>query len=135
MRGLGVDHHQLVLVGEQLADLGIGGEEIVELVAPAAPVAAEHHEHPLVLPLRPRGRLGELFLGVGVLVVDRGLLGRGLGSRLRFSGGLGQARSGGDSQNGQGRAQRDHPWADLAETHGDPFVKWSRRNFFACFRE
>ncbi len=71
-----VDRHQLIFVGEDLGHLPVCLEHVVQPVAPAAPVAAEHEQDTFVGLLRPRRGLGDLNGSVGRLVVDRSTLGR-----------------------------------------------------------
>ena len=107
MRRLGVDHHELIFVREQPADFVVLGEQVMQLVAPAAPVASKHQGHALVRSLGSLGRCCKLDLRIGVLVIDRGFLGAGLGCRFLTLGGLSQADDGGENEEDQahGRAR------------------------------
>ena len=82
MGGLGIDHDDDVLVGKQAGDRAVAGKEVVQLVAPATPVAAEHHQDAAGVALSQRGGGLDLLAGVELGVVDRGacgLLDLGLG--------------------------------------------------------
>ena len=71
VRRLGVDHHELVVFEQRLADRQVRLEQGVQLVAPAAPVAAEHHEEPLIVAAGDRAGRLDLLAGVELGVVDR----------------------------------------------------------------
>ena len=68
-----IDQQQDVALGQDLPDLGIGGEKLVQAVAPGAPVAAEHQED---IPVLGAGFLhggGDQRLHVGGGIIDRRL--------------------------------------------------------------
>ena len=104
-----VDEHQLIFLGDDRMHQLVVVKDVVQLVAPAAPVAAPLDEHMLVLERRPLDRRGDQFLAVRLGVIDRRPLGLGLllfggrcrrlsrivfgfGRRLRLPGGNQQSR-------------------------------------------
>ena len=105
--GLGVDHHEHIFVGQNLVDGFVRGEQPVELVAPAAPVAAEHDQHAPGVAAGQGGGGLDLVAGVGLGVVDRGF-GRffGGGRPLGRRGGRGGQQQGDDGRSEESR----HGW-------------------------
>ncbi len=85
-----VDLDPDVVVVDQLLHVGIAGDEVVQDMAPAAPLAAHVDQHPLALRLGGGGRRGDV--------------GRGVAGRIEF-----------DQQALGERAMRDHGQEDGGE--------------------